>query len=64
MLYNLKRKFPEHIQDMQKREEPNQDYLLHFKLKLYENKPAAPLEGSNNATILIGHFSLAGSPAW
>lgn len=49
---------------MQKREEPNQDCFLHFKLKLYENKPMGPLEGSNNATILIGHFSLAGSPAW
>lgn len=49
---------------MQKKEEPNQDYLFHFKLKQYENKPIAPLEGSNNATILIGHFSLAGSPAW
>lgn len=31
----------------------SQTKTLHFKLKLYENRPMAPLEGPNNATILL-----------
>lgn len=57
--FHLKRKVSLMHSRHAKREQPCQDYLLYLKLQLYENNVKSPLEGSNNANILISHFSLS-----